>query len=101
MKPDLVWLRCDAGEYRKVVVDVKVTSTDDLNKAFNEKDQKFREWATIETREENVGKVVMVPLIISHDGAVHKDSVRRWKSFALTSTLTGSEWPRTCYASTS
>ena len=24
----------------------------------------------------------MVPLIISHDGAVHKDSIRRWKSFA-------------------
>ena len=27
-------------------------------------------------------KVVMVPLIISHDGAVHKDTIRRWKSFA-------------------
>ena len=25
---------------------------------------------------------VMVPLIISHDGAIHKDSVRRWKNFA-------------------
>ena len=24
----------------------------------------------------------MVPLIISHDGAVHKDSVRQWKNFA-------------------
>ena len=24
----------------------------------------------------------MVPLIISNDGAVHRDSVRRWKSFA-------------------
>ena len=24
----------------------------------------------------------MVPLIISHDGAVHKDTVRRWKNFA-------------------
>ena len=24
----------------------------------------------------------MVPLIISHDGAVHKDSVRRWKDLA-------------------
>ena len=24
----------------------------------------------------------MVPLIISHDGAVHKDSVRRWNVFA-------------------
>ena len=23
----------------------------------------------------------MVPLIISHDGAVHKDTVRRWKDF--------------------
>ena len=25
---------------------------------------------------------VMVPLIISHDGAVHKDTVRMWKDFA-------------------
>ena len=24
----------------------------------------------------------MVPLILSHDGAVHKDTVRRWKNFA-------------------
>ena len=24
----------------------------------------------------------MVPLIISHDGAVHKDTVKRWKEFA-------------------
>ena len=24
----------------------------------------------------------MVPLIISHDGAIHRDSVRRWKNFA-------------------
>ena len=24
----------------------------------------------------------MVPLIISHDGAVHKDTIRRWKDFA-------------------
>ena len=82
MKLDLVWLRCDAGEWRKVVVDVMITSTDDLNKAFNEKDQKYREWATIETREKKVAKVVMMPLIISHDGAVHRDSVRQWKSFA-------------------
>ena len=25
---------------------------------------------------------VMVPVIISHDGAVHQDTIRRWKSFA-------------------
>ena len=25
---------------------------------------------------------VMVPLIISHDGAVHRDTLKRWKSFA-------------------
>ena len=25
---------------------------------------------------------VMVPLIISHDGAIHKDAILRWKSFA-------------------
>ena len=38
LKPDLVWLWKDAGDmWRKVVVDVKVTSTEDLNKAFQEK----------------------------------------------------------------
>ena len=25
---------------------------------------------------------VMVPVIVSHDGAVHRDTVKRWKSFA-------------------
>ena len=24
----------------------------------------------------------MVPLVISHDGAIHRDTVRRWKGFA-------------------
>ena len=52
-----------------------------MNDAFKEKDEKFREWTTRETRERKVSKVVMVPLIISHDGAVHRDSVRRWKDF--------------------
>ena len=61
---------------------MNVTSTEDMNKAFKEKDDKYREWATRETREKKVEKAVMVPLIISHDGAVHKDSVRRWKDFA-------------------
>ena len=81
LKPDLVWLRCDRGEWKKVVVDVKVTSTDKMNEAFKEKDEKYREWA-IPERGEKVSKVVMVPLVISHDGAVHKDTIRRWKDFA-------------------
>ena len=25
---------------------------------------------------------VMVPLIVSHDGAIHRDTVRRWRNFA-------------------
>ena len=83
LKPDLVWLQRDSGDqWRKVVVDVKVTSTEKMNEAFKEKDDKYRVWATKETREKKVVMVVMVPLIISHDGAVHKDTVRRWKSFA-------------------
>ena len=50
LKPDLVWLRRDPeGIWRKVVVDVKVTSTEDMGKAFKEKDDKYREWATKET----------------------------------------------------
>ena len=53
-----------------------------MNDAFKEKDDKYREWATRETREKKVGMAVMVPLIISHDGALHRDTVRRWKSFA-------------------
>ena len=66
----------------KVFVDVKITSTDKLNETFKEKDEKYREWATRETREENVAKGVLVLLIISHDEAVHKDTIRRWKDFA-------------------
>ena len=31
---------------------------------------------------EKVEMAVMVPLIISHDGAVHTDTVRRWKNFS-------------------
>ena len=82
LKPDLVWLRCDSGDWRKVVVDVKVTSTDKMNVAFKEKDEKYREWTTKETLEKKVGKAVIVPLIVSHDGAIHRDSVKRWKNFA-------------------
>ena len=83
LKPDLVWLRREpGGQWRKVVVDVKITSTDKMNEAFKEKDDKYWELATKETLEDKVVKAVMVPLIITHDGAVHKDSVRRWKDFA-------------------
>ena len=83
LKPDLVWLQRDSeGNWKKVVVDVKITSTDKMDEAFNEKDEKYREWTTIETREKKAAKAVMVPLIVSHDGAVHKETVRRWKDFA-------------------
>ena len=44
LKPDLVRLRCDAGERGKDVVVMKITSTEYLNKAFKEKDEKYREW---------------------------------------------------------
>ena len=77
LNPDLVWLRRDiGGQWRKVVVDVKGTPTDKMNKAFKEKDEKYREWAS-ERYGKKVSKAVMVPLIISHDGAVHNDSIRR------------------------
>ena len=83
LKPDLVWLRRDAGgQWTKVVVDVKVTSTEDIEKAFKEKDEKYREWTIRDTREKNVAKAVLVPLILSHDGAIHRDAIRRWKKFA-------------------
>ena len=83
LKPDLVWLRREeGGQWRKVVVDVKVTSTDKLDDEFKKKDDKYRVWATQETREKKVEKAVIVPLIVSHDGAVHKESVKRWKDFA-------------------
>ena len=44
LKPDLVWLRRDAegDHWRKVVVDVKVTSPDKMNEAFKEKDDRYR-----------------------------------------------------------
>ena len=83
LKPDLVWLwRENGGQWKKVVVDVKVTSTDKMNDEFKKKDEKYRKWTTQETREKKVGMAVMVPLIISHDGAVHRGSVMRWKSIA-------------------
>ena len=92
LKPDLVWLHLvSTGQWKNVVVDVKVTSTDKMNEAFKEKDEKSREWATKETNETKVVKVVMVPLIISHDGAVHKDTVKRWKNFAPEITV---DWVR-------
>ena len=83
LKPDLVWLQRDAGgQWKKVVVDVKITSTDKMSEAFREKDNKYRQWTMTETQEKKVSKAVTVPLIISHDGAVHRDTVRRWKDFA-------------------
>ena len=92
----LVRLRRDTeGEWRKVVVDVKVTSMEDMEKSFKEKDDKYREWTTKETREKKVGKAVMVPVIISHDGAVHRSTVKRWNDIAETLRLTECGWPRT------
>ena len=38
-----------------------VTSTEDVSKAFKENDEKYREWATKETREKKVAMAVMVP----------------------------------------
>ena len=95
LKPDLVWLRRDSGDkWRKVVVGVKITSTEDMGKAFEKRRQIPRVDFPGETREKNVAMAVTVPLIISHDGAVHKDSIRRWKVFAKISKSTGSEWHR-------
>ena len=73
LKPDLVWLRREnGGQWKKDVVGVKVTSTDKMNDEFKKKDDKYREWTTQETREKKVGMAVMVPLIISHDGAIRR-----------------------------
>ena len=65
-----------------MVVDVQITSTDKMNDSFKIKDDKYREWTIQETREKKVAKAVMVPLIISHDGAIHKATIMRWKDFA-------------------
>ena len=101
LKPDLVWLRRDSEEqWRKVVVDVKITSTDKMNEAFKEKDEKYRVWATQETREKKVVMAVMVSIIVSHDGAIHKDSVKRWKDFAPAPWWTGCGWPMVCSGTT-
>ena len=53
------------------------------------------------TREKKVRKAVIVPLIIFHDGAVHKDSVGRWKDFAPDIKVDWSGWHRACYDITS
>ena len=70
------------GQWKKVAVDVMVTSTNVMNKAFKIKDDKYRERATKDTREKKVMMAMMVPMLISHDGAVHRDTIRRWKNFA-------------------
>ena len=76
LKPDLVWLRRDSGDiWRKVVVDVKVTSTEKLNEFFNEKDESIECGRPGRPGRKKVAKAVIVPLIISHDMAVHKDTV--------------------------
>ena len=52
LKPDLVWLRREnGGQLKKVVVDVKVTSTEKMNDKFKKKDDKYRKWTTQEARE--------------------------------------------------
>ena len=90
LKPDLVWLWRDSGDqWKKVVVDVKVTPTEDMGNAFKENDEKYRVWTTQETREKKVAMAVMAPLIVSNDGAVHKDTIRRWKTSHPTSRSTG------------
>ena len=50
-----------------------------MNKSFKEKDEKYGEWTTRETREKKVVMVAMVHFI-SHDVAVHRDTVRQWKN---------------------
>lgn len=82
------------------MVDVKVTSTDKMNDAFKEKDEKCREWATRETREKKVMMAVMVPLIVSHDGAIHKDAITRWKNFASDIQVDWVRIARVCCATT-
>ena len=55
LKPNLVWLRREpGGEWSKVVADVKITSTDKMNDSFKEKDDRYREWTTKETKEKKV-----------------------------------------------
>ena len=43
LKTDMVWLRRDSsGDWKKAVVDVKITSTDKMNDAFKKKDEKIQ-----------------------------------------------------------
>ena len=102
LKPDLVWLRRDSeGEWKKVVVEVKITSTDKLNEAFKEKDEKYREWATKETREKKVAKAVMVPSSSPMMGQSTRNRSDGGETSHQTSRLTGCGWPRTSCATTS
>ena len=56
---------------------MKVTSTEKMNDEFKKKDDKYMKWTTEERREKKVEMAVMVPLIISNDGAIHRGSVMR------------------------
>ena len=57
-------------------MDVMVISSEEMRKGFKEKDDKYRERTTRETQEKRVMTAVMVPLVVSHDGAMHRDTVR-------------------------
>ena len=99
LKPDLVWLRRDpGGQWRKVVVDVKITSTGDMKKSFKEKDDKYREWATKETREKKVGMAVMVPPLSPTTGPSTRTQCDDGRALHPTWMLTGCGWPRMCCA---
>ena len=85
----------------KIVVDVTVRSTDKMNEAFKEKDDKYREWATKDTLEDKVAKAEMVLIIISHEGRSTRTLSRDGKTSLLTSKLIGCGWPRTSCATMS
>ena len=77
-----MWHMSEFGSlWIKVVVGVKVTSAK-KNKDIKENEDTHREWTTRETMDKNVSQGVMAPLVISHDGEVHNESVRRWIDFS-------------------
>ena len=68
---------------------MKIASTDGMNKAFEEKGDGYREWATGQTREKKVGQVVMVPLIISYEGRSTRTPPGAGKTSSVTLKLIG------------
>ena len=101
LKPDLVWLRCDAGsQWRKAVVDVKITSTDKMNEAFREKDENTENGRSTRPRRRRWARLRWCPSSSPMMGLSIGTPSEGGKTSHPTYSSTGYEWLRMSCATT-